>query len=77
MRDIEAISRYFQAMMGLAGEQGMALAALEVDVESIPSFYADKFGVPAALRMDDKKKKAQAQLLQQAMVAQQGLPPQQ
>lgn len=71
MKDVEGLMQYFSTMLQLGGEQGMVMAAMEVDVEAVPAFFADKFDVPAALRMDEAKKKKQAQLVQQAMAQQQ------
>ncbi len=77
MKDVEALQQYFGSVMQLGGEEaGMAMAAMEVDVEQVPAFFADRFNVPATLRMDDKKKKEQTQKLQEAMSAQQGMSPQ-
>lgn len=67
MKDVEALQQYFGTVMGLGGEAGMMMASMSVDIEAVPDFLADKFKVPAALRMDEKKKKAQAQKLQQAV----------
>lgn len=67
MKDVEALQQYFGTIMGLGGEAGMMMASMSVDIEAVPDFLADKFKVPAALRMDEDKKRKQAQKLQQAV----------
>lgn len=69
-KDVESLMQYFGTMMQLGGEQGMAMAAVEVDIAQVPAFIADKYSVPAFLRMDEEKKKKQAQVIQQAVNAQ-------
>lgn len=76
-KDLESVLQYLQTVMGIAGEQGLALAASEVDMSLLPAYVADKLNVPASLRMDEKKKREQAAQVAQVMQQQgmQGMPP--
>lgn len=74
MKDVESVIQYVQTMQGIGGEQGMQLAASEMDIALLPSHIADLQGVPASLRLSpSKKREQQAQLRQQ--VAQGGIVP--
>lgn len=68
LKDLDAITQYFQTLIGIGGEQGMGLAASAIDIKKLPRFYAGKMGVPTELILDEEQAAEQAQGLQEQMM---------
>ncbi|BAV81147.1 head-tail connector protein [Vibrio phage CKB-S2] len=63
MADLDGLLQYQQYMFSL-GEMGMAMMAATIDMEQSNIFTADKMGVPAQLKLDDKARKEAFNTLQ-------------
>ena len=76
MKQIEGVSQFMQSMVGMLGEQGIAVAGSTISLERTVNFLADKFGVPAELKLTQEEKEEQAADMQAQAAQQQGMQPQ-
>ena len=68
--DVEGTMRFIQTAMSF-GESGMAMLATTINSDKLGPYLADKMGVPANLKLDDKERKDAKEQMTNAMAQQQ------